>query len=136
MSKPEDFVPTVLAPGYGVVLVAVEECAKCSRTMIATGLGRDFPAFWKAGRIEQIKRADWREKSYVSDADGGALCSECATMYGAFRCDLCTQIRRGKPEETFGDGGYLCVPCFETVPAKTWAEAAKRLDDEHRYDFD
>ncbi len=135
-SKAASFVPQLLEEGYGIVLVAVSTCAKCSRTMIATGKGYDFPAFWKAGRTEQLRRADWREKAFVTNADGGALCKECAETDGAFRCELCKQVRQGEPEDLFGDPAeYLCTPCFETVPAKTWAEAVSRLMDAHQYDF-
>jgi len=135
-SKAASFVPQVLEEGYGVVLVKIGRCANCHKVTIATGKGYDFPAFWKAGRREQLQRADWREKSFVTNASGQTLCVDCGKTGGAFRCEICKQERKGEPEESFGDPpDYLCKPCFETVPARVWADAVKRLEEEHRWDF-
>ena len=137
MSKPEDFTPTVLAPGYGIVMVATETCAACMRTMIRTGSGADFPAFWRAGRKAQMERAGWGERAYVTDANDKPLCKNCAPKAGAFRCALCKQDRHGDAEESYGDPAeHLCTPCYETVPAKVWFEKDRELQTAHRYDFE
>lgn len=136
-SKAITFVPQILEEGYGIVLVQVGRCANCQKTTIAAGSAREFPAFWLAGRKEQLRRADWREKSVVTNANGEPLCVDCAPTAGAFRCALCEQDRKGDPQESFGDPPeHLCTPCYETVPAKTWDETARRLREEHRYDFE
>jgi len=137
MTKPEDFTPTVLAPGFGVVMVATETCAACMRTMIRTGTGAGFPAFWRAGRVEQMKRAGWAERAYATNASDKPLCKDCAPTAGAFRCALCKQERHGVAEDSYGDPAeHLCTPCYETVPAKVWDEKDRELQKAHRYDFE
>jgi hypothetical protein len=135
--KAKHFVPSVIEEGYGIVCVAIGQCSNCERPTIATGSGAAFPAFWQAGRAEQLKRADWKEASWSKTAKGLPLCKECAPKAAAFTCALCKQARTGEPEESFGDPAeYLCAPCYETVPAKVWDAKSKELSDKHQYDFE
>lgn len=136
--RPEEtFVPYVLAPGFGVVMVELNICTRCERQTLAIENGWKTPAYYKAARVAQMKRAGWVDRAYATTADEGTLCVECAPVAAAFKCSLCEKERHGKPEESYGDPPeFLCTPCFETVPAKVWHEKSEALREAHRYDFE
>lgn len=137
MKKAETFIPYVLEPGYGVVMVEVTPCAKCAKQTLVIENAWRTPGYFRASRAEQMKRAGWVDRSSVTDAQGGTLCVECAPEAGAFVCVLCKQSRTGEPKESYGDPPErLCVTCFETVTAKVWVETCEALHEDHRYDFE
>lgn len=136
-----EFVPTVLAPDIAVMLVRCQSCTQCRRTMIEKSdrARSAFPLYMHASVDAQIKRAGWVDASYATNENGGQLCVECAVAHAAFKCYACNLVRRGEPKETFGWGSlmtvhYLCLHCFETVPAKRWEELQDELRQEHQYD--
>lgn len=136
-TKAEAFTPHVLEPGYGVVMVEIKPCAKCGRQTLAIENGWKCPAYWKAARAEQMRRAGWVDRAPVTDRMAQTLCVECAPDGAVFTCALCKQERHGAPEDVFGDPPeFLCVPCFETVTAKVWAAKEDELREAHRYDFE
>ncbi len=145
--KSEEFTPSVvdempLAHGgivYGVMLVQLQTCGHCNRPCLRThggNRGGVFPDWFAIDRGAQLRKADWGMLSSTCNAKGARLCDECAKEHGAFRCVLCKQERLGKPQESVGDPSeYLCTPCFETVPAKTWTDELARLEEAHRWDY-
>ena len=129
----ENFVPYTVDMGHAAMLVEVGKCAHCHTTMTSGSSPR-----WHLARFEeQLKRARWRKASGVmSDADGGELCQVCADEGVAkFKCELCEELRPYAMQAYRSGDGYLCQVCFETVTAKEWKEAQRRLDEEHRWDF-
>jgi hypothetical protein len=136
--RPEEtFTPYVLTPGFGVVMVEVAICTKCERQTLTIENGWKCPPYYKAARAAQMKRAGWVDRAYATTAEGAVLCVECAPVAAAFKCALCQKQRHGKPQDSYGDPAeHLCTPCFETVPAKVWAEKTDELYKEHRYDFE
>ena len=135
--KPEDFTPALLTPGFGIVLVATSTCSNCKRTMMRTGKGADFPAFWRAGRRAQMQRANWGEVAYETSSSNLALCTDCVPAAAAFKCALCERDRCGAAERSYGyPAEHLCTTCYETVPAKVWHDKDSELEDKHRYDFE
>jgi len=140
------FTPTLLLgadgkpTGYGTMLVAVRACATCQAPMVASPRGADpFTRGWDETFGAQLKAAGWQVASDACVADGGRICDRCKQAgLATFRCDLCGLLRStSQVQEGFGDPAeYLCVPCFETVPAKRWAEACDALREAHKYDFE
>lgn len=144
--KTEEFVPSVLEElppthggiCYGVMLVQLQTCGCCKRPCLRTHGGNHggvFPDWFAINRGAQLKKANWGMLSSTRNADEARLCDDCAKEHGAFRCALCKQERKGKPQESVGDPPeYLCTPCFESVPAKAWADEVERLEESHRWD--
>ncbi len=119
------------------MVVETEPCGVCRRpTLLGEGAGV-FPAWYKVSRDMQLLRAGWRDQSKATTADGKTLCTECAATHARFFCALCNTERSGEPQESYGDPAeHLCVPCYETVPAKAWREKGNELERAHRYDFE
>lgn len=139
MKKISEFVPTIVEPGFGLMLVRLEQCTHCKKTMLPPEPKHSsiFPGYMYAQRANQMKRAGWVERAPVTDAEHRALCVECAPEFAAFQCYSCKVTHKGEPNRSFGWGhgaDYLCTPCYETVPAKKWDALVRELEDEHRYD--
>jgi hypothetical protein len=115
----------------------LSRCAKCEALMIPRGLKIDDwgSALWGRAAKEMglVRRFDGR-----MDEDM-IVCAPCARKGGAtFTCALCG-VARGFDQEhdSWGDPAErLCVPCYETVPAKVWEAKTKELYGVHRYDFE
>jgi len=145
MTTPK-FTPTLLLDadgkptGYGTLRVIVSTCAACQSPMVAPPRSQaPFPRAMNETFGAQIKAAGWQVASEACLADGGRICDRCERAgLATFRCHLCGLLRStSQVQEGFGDPAeYLCVPCFETVPAKRWAEACAALREAHKYDFE
>jgi hypothetical protein len=131
----EDFTPTILEPGYGIVVVGVEKCSHCHQPMTNFSV----PTYLRINKEAQLKRAGWKAKSSVeSDVDGGSICQECADAGVAkFTCALCKQARPYADEqERYGDPAeYLCIHCFKTVTAHDWEKALGEIYERHKWDY-
>lgn len=129
---------------YGTVAISIVRCSQCKaptppfmkewteRTLFP----RDFRSMLDA----QMKRAGWKRRSTATSVEGKELCVECAEEHARFKCALCDKVRSGEPKESYGvgrsDSEYLCMPCYETVSAKTWDAKVTELEEAHRYDYE
>lgn len=130
---------------YADFLVELNRCAACERWMLdvsepkgAAGERRAFARYHQGYRLEDQMEAAGIARRSDRTADGDPVCAVCAAEGRAFVvCALCEQRRPSdQVEYSLGDPAeYLCRPCYETVPAKRWAEARDELYERHRYDY-
>lgn len=125
-------------PSYWTILIETRPCECCGAPTVAHLRHGPFPAYHLIQFATQCKRAGLHLVShYVGYSK--PVCVECKVADKAtIECKLCRQTRPASAShESFGDPAeHLCTFCWETVPAKRWAEEVKRLEEEHRYDFE
>jgi hypothetical protein len=138
-SGPESFVPEVRYhlrnKEYGIMLVELRTCKYCGSKMVRPcywGRG-PFPVWHVAGFDAQALRAGWRHQA---EDDICIACRDAGKK--EFACAGCKEVKTSdKIKESYGfPAEHLCVDCYQTMPAAAWDEIEKRLEDEHRYDFD
>jgi hypothetical protein len=119
-------------PKYATVLVELDTCSECQRLM---RVHTHALCRLSAGQVEA---AGWGVESAARNAKGQPLCVDCSKAgKGSILCALCKQQRSSAEEQrSFGDPPeFLCTVCYDTTPARKWAEAVDKLEDEHQYDF-
>lgn len=139
----ESFKPKVVSDSYGTMLVELSICYICKKKMVASPEKRrfgqgTFPAYHMITFESQLKSAGWEELSSVC-VDNNSICKSCNDSGKAtFQCSLCADRKTTDMiESSFGDPPeYLCNRCYETVPAKKWAEMVSKITKEHMHDFD
>lgn len=135
--RPEDENPEVVEPYYVRVLLEPRRCLECTLPILPD-VGTSDPNSGKLSLRAQWTRAGWPQSAVFVASRCGYVCSGCADKRGiTWQCALCEQDRTGDPQEEVGGDPpeNLCTPCHETVPAKLWDDAKKRLAEKHRYDF-
>ena len=142
----QSFVPQT-HDGYGervfaTMLVELSRCPCCKKPMISAP-PKEWARRWTFYDFDgQVKRAGWVWTSQTERGDGygrRAICRDCETAgKGTFTCVLCKEERQTSAiHERYGDPPeFLCVSCYETVPAKAWDEKTNELEEAHRWDHE
>jgi hypothetical protein len=97
-----------------------------------------FPTHRIASFTDQRKRAGIREMSHWR-ASCDPVCVGCKNAGSeTFECSHCKKTRPlSALHKSYGSPAkHLCVPCYETVPAKQWEGLVAELEEQHRYDFE
>lgn len=124
-----EYTPNIIGEKYATFLVQLGRCPKCQHRMVVER-HRDYPF------NAQAKRANFVIQSNVR-VDGEYICQECKQAGRAdFLCVLCGKRQpTDQIQEMFGDPPeFLCVGCYETVPAMIWEKKCEELWDAHQYD--
>jgi hypothetical protein len=136
----ETYTPERFDDDHVKVLVRIRACVVCKKPTVP-GLQQNhvspFPAFYRANFAAQMERAGIALVGSWNDSDPiCAACHDAGTVTG--ECTLCHEQRKlSDMEEKIGlPSEYMCKPCYETVPAKTWATELARLEESHRWDFE
>lgn len=128
--------------GVGTVTITITDwrCVNCE----ALTVDRDWArvSHWGSGTDSgvpaQLTRAGVRFSGggYTT----GRLCVECAKeKAGRFVCALCKQERTSDlAHDQWGSHPteFVCVPCYETTPAKQWDAFVDGMEQEHRWDHE
>ncbi len=139
----DDFKPTQFAPGLFTFLIAALPCVHCSRPTVPdlesnSCSAGPFPRAWSRNFANQRERAGIQQLAHWRDINE-PVCVGCKNAgTETFECSHCGKTRPfvashssyGSPAE------HLCVPCYETVPAKQWEGLVAELEEQHRYDFE
>jgi len=137
----ENYVPKIVENTHVVYLEMVVEATKChlcKKIMLPKTNRGVFPNYMHMNQEAQMKRAGF-VYSTNTEVDGKPICIECKD---AGKVDiLCAMCKERKPcdkeKDSFGyPPEYLCVDCYETVPAKKWDDKVDDLNASHRYDFE
>jgi hypothetical protein len=121
-----------------LVKVTVFKCPICKLPMVHFPNWSTISDFIHPAVIsEKVKENGWKT-AVRCEGDERAICADCMKQgLGTFTCDLCKkQWPLLMVQQRFGEDGFLCKTCYETVLAKTWCEAVSRLEIDHRYDFE
>lgn len=123
---------------YATFLVQIEECWTCKNNMVKEPSGQHpFPLHYRFSFDQQRRRAAFTYRSNIK-VDNEYICIECEEAGKAtFKCALCKERHDSDEKHTsIGDWPeFLCIPCYETVPARVWEDKIEELEEEHRYDF-
>jgi hypothetical protein len=116
----------------------IQECPICKKPMMNRDKSKLFPDYRNLDQASQMKERGvvFVSKTYIN---GKYICVECEEANKAtFHCELCGKEKpSSKICQSFGyPPDYLCIDCFETVPASEWEKAVESLADEHRWDFE
>lgn len=140
MSYEADYIPEPFGEGHVKVLVRLHKCAVCGKPTVPKlqeNYRSPFPAYYRANFDAQMERAGIALLGSWGDMDPVcSVCHEAGTITG--ECTLCHEQRKlSDMEESVGMlAEHMCKPCYETVPAKQWADELKRLEESHRWDWE
>lgn len=131
------FVPVVLEQpdgrvgqlGVGVVAIPLRGCGRCNLPMPMV------PFVATSTSATTLAGSGWRMPSAVHDEKRRLLCVECQQFAG-FVCAFCNEARTRRHVAIGSPAEIVCVECYETTPAKAFAERIEALEDEHRHDYD
>jgi len=142
--KPGDFIPYIIEKGigtksYALMIVELDECPICKKQILnVPKKSYIFPTWYEIDIDNQLKKAGWVLASQETQ-EGKIICIECSKSgKSTFLCALCG-LRKptSKIEESIGwPAEYLCKDCYETKTAKEWDDMVKKLNAEHRYDYE
>lgn len=134
------FTPKKIDEGSAIFMVRLEPCKLCQKDMV-TKPELDYGTWpsWIGNDLEaQTERAGFVFRSRIK-VDDEHICIECEQKGRAtFECALCKQRKpNDKIKTSIGNPPeFLCMDCYESVPAKTWEEKTRGLHIQHRYDFE
>ena len=143
IARIDGFTPTEFARGLFTFLIAALPCVYCSRPTVPDLESNNcsagpFPRAWSRNFATQRDRAGIQPLAYWHDINK-PVCVGCKGV-GAetFVCSHCGKTRPlTASHESYGaPAEHLCVPCYETVPAKKWDGLVAELEETHRYDFE
>lgn len=134
------FTPKKINEDSAIFMIRLEPCHLCQKDMVTKPEGGyDTWPHWIGNDLKaQTERAGFVFRSRIK-VDDEYICTECEQKGRAtFECALCGQRKpTDKIKSSFGDPPeFLCMDCYESVPAKTWEEKIKELHKQHRYDFE
>ncbi len=118
--------------------INAEGCPICKKPMIIKAPNGIYPYGYDRTQNAQMKLLKLVYQSDIK-VDDEYICVECVKSGRAdFLCALCGNRKStDKEKEAFGDPEeYLCIDCYDIVPAKEWDMEVKRLHDSHRWDYD
>lgn len=130
-----DYIPEIIRYGitqYAKVLVHIRTCSSCNNLMV----NLDNPFLSMLSLESQIKKAGIKPKSNISGVYFYDICQKCADEdVAVVDCALCgLKIKSSQIKESFGDSDYLCMNCYDTIPAKRWCDKKMELESLHQYD--
>jgi len=124
----------------GTVQIDVHDCPLCARTMllVESPARLPFPRWMENTLEKQMARVGWVHAVY-SGISSRYVCSRCVEEgKEILACTLCKkEIPLKLVKESFGDPPeWLCMNCYETVPAKAWDDKCGELTEKHRFDYE
>lgn len=138
----DHFMPQKITENLYRFTVESTKCVVCLNNMVHAPtnyhIRPTFPRYIGNNFEAQAKKAGLELGSDIK-VDGRYICKKCENEGKAdFLCSLCNERHSvSKVEEQIGDPPeFLCLQCYETVPAKEWADKITSLNDDHQYDFD
>lgn len=136
-AKLEGYTPKQFAPWFFAFLVEAKPCVYCANPTTADLSSGPFPKFWRANFNAQRERAGIRLLSHWHD-NNFPVCVDCKTSDAYFECSHCkkTHLLSASHSQYGMPAEHLCVPCYETVPAKQWEGLVAELEEQHKYDFE
>ena len=145
MINMEKYIPTIHIEAHHVyieMLVEGKLCNICKKPMIREGRGAlmnggVFPNYIGLNIQEQVKNGCLEFMSHFK-VDDKEICITCKEAGRAdFVCQSCHQRKStDKMKESIGDPpDFLCVDCYNTVPAAVWDSLKDHLYEEHKYGY-
>lgn len=125
---------------YAAMLLKLSRCATCAVPMmrrVNPHYDSMFPNYFLVDQVTQLSRAGWQLQSDALDRNDRPICVACkAADKASFICCFCQSVRQSSQLKTsVGDPpDYLCVPCYESVPASKWDAKKLELEVAHQYD--
>ena len=111
----------------------LSRCEVCKNPLLPPLFKVDgFGSFWWEHSRKELGIREAAHSKLVDD-----ICTQCAAEGVTFKCSACKETRNADQlYEAIGDpADFLCLPCYETVPAKKWDELMKQLRQQHQHDY-
>jgi hypothetical protein len=141
------YVPQVIVDDEDYTIVSfalkVDKCVICKSLTMAKITHYSyfpFPNRWIGDQEDQMTAAGIRPLGgHTYHPEDGPICNVCAEQgLGRFLCAGCGLERAvSHQKERIGDPPeFLCMTCYETMPAKRWNEIKNELNERHKYDWE